>query len=89
MLWMYNTRPDTALLTDTRCKPWVYDYALARSKYMLGEARSKFATIAGPQGGTSLNGDALKVEAQTELDKLETDLLNLVDGQMPMTWVMG
>jgi len=56
---------------------------------MLGEARSKFATIAGPQGGTSLNGDALKVEAQTELDKLETDLMNLVDGQMPMTWVMG
>jgi len=89
MLWMYNTRPDTSLLTDIRCKPWVYDYALARSKYMLGEARSKFATIAGPQGGTSLNGDALKVEAQTELDKLETDLYNLVDGQMPMTWVMG
>jgi hypothetical protein len=56
---------------------------------MLGEARSKFATIAGPQGGTSLNGDALKAEAQTELDKLEQDLYNLVDGQMPMTWVIG
>jgi len=89
MLWMYNQRPDTSLLTDTRCKPWIYDYALARSKYMLGEARSKFATIAGPQGGTSLNGDALKAEAQLELDKLEQDLLNYVDGQMPMTWVMG
>ena len=56
---------------------------------MLGEARSKFATIAGPQGGTSLNGDSLKAEAQQEIDKLETDLLNYVDGQMPMTWVMG
>ena len=30
---------------------------------MLGEARSKFATIAGPQGGSTLNGDALKNEA--------------------------
>ena len=89
LLWMYNTRPDESILTDTRSKPWIYDYALARSKYMLGEARSKFATIAGPQGGTSLNGDALKAEAQTELDKLEQDLYNLVDGQMPMTWVIG
>jgi hypothetical protein len=89
LLWMYNTRPDESILSDTRSKPWIYDYALARSKYMLGEARSKFATIAGPQGGTSLNGDALKAEAQTELDKLEQDLYNLVDGQMPMTWVIG
>ena len=89
LLWMYNTRPDVNLLTDPRCKPWIYDYALARSKYMLGEARSKFATIAGPQGGTSLNGDTLKAEAQQEMDKLETDLLNYVDGQMPLTWVMG
>ena len=89
LLWMYNTRPDESILADTRSKPWIYDYALARSKYMLGEARSKFATIAGPQGGTSLNGDALKAEAQTELDKLEQDLYNLVDGQMPMTWVTG
>lgn len=89
LLWMYNYRPDESILQDSRSKPWVYDYALARSKYMLGEARSKFATIAGPQGGTSLNGDALKAEAQTELDKLETDLLNYVDGQMPMTWVIG
>lgn len=89
LLWLYNDKPDVTLLTDARCKPWIYDYALARGKYMLGEARSKFATIAGPQGGTSLNGDALKAEAQTELDKLEQDLYNYVDGQMPMTWVIG
>ena len=56
---------------------------------MLGEARSKFATIAGPQGGTTLNGDTLKQEAISELEKLEQDLYNLVDSQMPMTWVIG
>ena len=89
LLWMYNEKPDVTLLTDLRCKSWLYDYTLARCKYMLGEARSKFATIAGPQGGTSLNGDSLKQEAITELDKLEQDLYNLVDGQMPMTWVIG
>ena len=89
LLWMYNYKPDVTLLTDTRCKSWIYDYTLARSKYMLGEARSKFATIAGPQGGTTLNGDTLKQEAISELEKLEQDLYNLVDSQMPMTWVIG
>ena len=37
---------------------------------MLGEARSKFATIAGPQGGGTLNGTAMKGEAQTQMDVL-------------------
>ena len=45
---------------------WIKDYTLASCKYMLGEAREKFATIAGPQGGTSLNGSTLKAEAQTK-----------------------
>ena len=89
LLWMYNEKPDVTLLIDTRCKNWMYDYTLARCKFMLGEARSKFATIAGPQGGTSLNGDALKAEAQAELEKLEQDLYNYTDSQMPLTWVIG
>jgi hypothetical protein len=59
------------------------------SKYTLGEARSKFASIAGPQGGTQLNGEALKNEAKDELDKLIADLANFVDGSQPLTWVIG
>ena len=43
---------------------------------MLGEARSKFSTIAGPGGGTTLNGDTLKAEAQAEMEKLDQDLSN-------------
>ena len=89
LLWLYNEKPDVTLLRDTRCKSWLYDYTLARCKYMLGEARSKFVTIAGPQGGTSLNGEILKSEAQQEIDKLEQDLVNLVDGSMPLTWIIG
>jgi len=46
---------------------------------MLGEARSKFSTIAGPQGGFSLNGDALKTEARAEFDRLDLELTNFVD----------
>ena len=74
LLYVYNYRPDFDLLEDYMAVQWIKDYALAKSKYMLGEARSKFATIAGPQGGTSLNGDALKAEAQAELEKLEMDV---------------
>jgi hypothetical protein len=55
----------------------------------VGEAREKFNTIAGPSGGTSLNGAALKTEAQAEMDKLEEDLKNYVAGGTPLTWVTG
>ena len=48
---------------------------------MLGEARSKFATIAGPQGGSTLNGDALKAEATAEMEKLEEEVkMNIAGG---------
>ena len=56
---------------------------------MLGEARSKFATVAGPQGGTSLNGDALKAEAQAEMEKLEQDLSLAVAGGVGYGFTIG
>lgn len=80
LLYVYNYRPDISLLDDYLAKQWIKDYTLATCKYMLGEARSKFATIAGPQGGSSLNGDALKAEAQQEMEKLEKDVTEAVSG---------
>ena len=52
LLYCYNYRPNEQLLDDYLAKQWIKDYTLAACKYMLGEARSKFATIAGPQGGS-------------------------------------
>lgn len=89
MLRTYNYKPDVMLLNDHLIFPWLQDYAYSFAKRILGEARSKFQTIAGPQGGTSLNGDALKTEAQAEMDKLEEDIKNYVDGSAPLTWVIG
>jgi len=74
MLYCYNYRPDFEILNDYKANQWVKDYTLANCKYMLGEARSKFSTIVGPGGGTTLNGDTLKQEAQMEMEKLEKDL---------------
>jgi hypothetical protein len=81
LLFCYNHRPDSELLVDYLSKQWIKDYTLASCKYMLGEAREKFATIAGPQGGTSLNGASLKAEAQAEMEKLDNEVaLGLAGG---------
>lgn len=89
LLWMYNHRPDFNLMQDNYAGIWIKDYALANCKVMLGEAREKFATIASPQGGTSLNGTALKAEGKAELEQLELDLINYKDGSEPLTFVIG
>lgn len=89
MLYCYNYRPDIQLLDDYLASQWIKDYTLANCKYMLGEARSKFATIAGPQGGSTLNGDALKAEAQQEMEKLEKDVSEAVPGGNGYGFIIG
>ena len=89
LLYVYNHRPDSELLKDYLGKQWIKDYTLASCKYMLGEARSKFATIAGPQGGSTLNGDALKAEAQAEMEKLEEELKTQVAGGVGYGFTIG
>ena len=89
LLYVYNYRPDSQLLDDYMAIQWIKDYTLASCKYMLGEARSKFATIAGPQGGSSLNGDALKQEAQAEMEKLEAEVSQQVSGGTGYGFLIG
>ena len=89
LLYCYNYRPDSELLSDYLAVQWIKDYTLAGCKYMLGEARSKFATIAGPQGGSTLNGDTLKAEAQSEMDKLELEVAMAVPGGTGYGFLIG
>jgi hypothetical protein len=89
LLEVHNYKPDQVLLNDHRCFPWIQDYAYSMAKHMLGEAREKFQTIVGPQGGTSLNGQVLKSEAKEEMAKLEEDLGKYADASTPLTWVVG
>lgn len=89
MLQTYNYKPDIMLLNDHMIFPWIQEYAYSFAKRILGEARSKFAQLAGPQGGTSLNGDALKNEAVAEMEQLENDLKNYATGSDPLTWIIG
>ena len=89
LLYCYNYRPDEQLFTDYLAKQWIKDYTLAGCKYMLGEARSKFATIAGPQGGSTLNGSDLKAEAQSEMEKLEEEVKTAVSGGTGYGFLIG
>lgn len=89
LLWCYNLKPEVNLLQDFQISQWIRDYMVANCKYIIGEAREKFSTIAGPQGGGTLNGTAMKGEAQAQMDAQIEQLKNYVDGSQPITWVIG
>ena len=89
LIWTYNLKPEINLLSDFQISQWIKDYMLANCKMIIGEAREKFATIAGPQGGGSLNGQQMKGEAKEQMDSLIQQLANYVDASQPLTWVIG
>lgn len=89
VLWVYKFKPDDTIIADPMARPWIRDYTLAWCKMMLGEAYSKFNTVIGPQGGTTLKGEALKAEAKEIIDRLEKEIDNYVDSAMPLGIIIG
>ena len=55
-------------------KRWIMKYYLALCKELLGSVRAKYQSIPIPGGETSLDGDALRGEAQQEKEQLITEL---------------
>ena len=60
---------------------WAQKYSLACAKLLLGEIRSKFATVPGPGGGVQFKGEVLIEEANREKEALEVELMDAI--QMP------
>lgn len=89
LIWADIQRPEEVLLQDPGAGVWIGDFVLAVLKGIIGEAREKFASIAGPGGGTSLNGTAMKAESKADMDRLITELKNYVDYSQPLTWIQG
>lgn len=89
ILHVYNYRPAESLLQDTYAGPWLKDYAFAHVRLILAEARGKFTQIAGPQGGTTMNADQLRADAQADIDKLEVELTLYNDGSTGLGFVIG
>jgi len=89
MLRCQNYRPDYTLINDIYAGQWIKDYALAICKIILGEARGKFANIAGPGGAGGLNGSDLKSAGKEEMEKLDKELETYVPGGTGLTWIIG
>jgi hypothetical protein len=89
LLWVYQLKPEIQLLSDYQIQQWIKDYMVANCKMIIGEAREKFAQIAGPQGGGQLNGTAMKTEAKEAMADLIEQLKMYVDASQPLTWVIG
>lgn len=89
LIWVYNTRPDFNIIEDVYAGQWIKDYSLATCKIILGQAREKYASIAGPQGGTALNGASLKAEGQADIERLIEELKTSVSGGIGYSWITG
>lgn len=89
LIHVYLERDEDQLMVDPYLKSWIRDYALAYCKRMLGEARGKFSSLPGAQGGVTLNGAEMKAEADVLIEKLEFDLANYVDGSSPLGFIIG
>ena len=89
LIWADVQRTEEVLLQDPGAGVWIADFTLATLKSIIGEAREKFSTIAGPGGGTTLNGTAMKAEAKAAQEQLIDELKRYVDYSQPLTWVTG
>jgi hypothetical protein len=89
LLWTDNLKPEIVLIQDPQIGVWLSNWTLAQLKVTIGEAREKYGSIAGPQGGTTLNGAAMKAEGAALQLALIEELKHFVDGSEPYAWVQG
>lgn len=89
LIWADIQRPEVELIQDPGAGVWIADFTLAVLKNIIGEAREKFQSIAGPGGGTSLNGAAMKAESKADQERLLDDLRKYQDYSQPLTWIQG
>ena len=89
LIWADIQRPEIELIQDPGAGVWIGDFIYATCKCIIGEAREKFQSIAGPNGGTSLNGTQLKTEGANFQKELLEDLKKYQDWSQPLTWIQG
>lgn len=89
LLWTDNLKPEITLLQQPSISNWITSWTVAQSKMIIGEAREKFSSVAGPSGGSSLNGTAMKAEGAKMQEDLIEELKRYVDWSQPLTWIIG
>lgn len=89
LLHVYQNIPEAMLFQNNMSYPWLRDWTLAEAKCMLGINRSKFATLPGPQGTFSMDGDTLRQEGEQLKQELKLRLRNYEDGGTPLSFIIG
>tara|TARA_B100000683_G_scaffold275466_1_gene326351 strand:- start:379 stop:1557 length:1179 start_codon:yes stop_codon:yes gene_type:complete len=65
--------------TNSVGRQWVREYTLALSKELLGQVRSKFASVPIPSGDLNLNGTDLVSQGREDQTRLRDQLIELLD----------
>jgi hypothetical protein len=60
-------------------RSWIFRYALALAKEMLGMVRGKYSNVPIPNGEVTLNGSDLMSQGQTEKETLITQLREFLE----------
>lgn len=89
LVHVYQNMPEAMLFKRQMTYPWIRDWALSEAMIMLGRNRAKFATLPGPQGTFSMDGDTLRQEGQALQEQLKQRLRNYEDGAMPLSFIIG
>lgn len=89
VLTVFQKQPEDDLITGVQSAPWIRDFSVAQLKFMIGQARSMFSNVGGPNGSITLNGDAIKTEAQAEMERLENEILNFTTSDFGWPFIVG
>lgn len=82
LLHSYTEKPDYELLQDRYSGMWLYRWALAEAKDLLGELRGRFTSgLPSAMSGTvNQNAQQLKTEAKAEKEALDKELMSFTAG---------
>jgi hypothetical protein len=79
-------RTEQELLLDRWAKQWLQGWAQAELWEMLGEVRSKYGNLPGPNGGLTLNGDSLLARASEQFAELLRQITDFEAGNGGVTF---
>lgn len=87
---VFSRKSEDDLINDPYTGMWLFSYATAMAKFILGEARDKFPSgFPGPNGSVVLNGGTLKTEAAAAMEKLEAELSTMVTSSDGYGFIVG
>lgn len=89
LIWGDIQKSELEILQDPGSGVWIGDFIFAVLKGIMGEAREKFSSVAGPGGGTSMNGTAMKAESKELQAQLIEDLHRYATYSQPLSFIIG